>query len=542
MHRFLDDGESLYNRCILKLDFLTVIMKKTTLESSLDASKIQARGGLQSDQFVFFDLSLDMLCVLDSAGNIQKINPAFRSVLGRSQDELLLQPFLSIFNIHPPHLTLHDLSHLEGLTAPISFECAIRAFDATVKLYLWTIYPQSESCFYVVGRDVTAYHEMEVREKERNIFAEALLDTMLAINASLSLEQVLERILLNIGKVVEYDYVNIMLVDEMTAEVVSTLRKNPYQISVSLARAEAYDIREHDQLKVIHTSQECAIVSRMEKPPAWMMSHVTNINSGSFLGAPITVGNQVIGFLSVFYSREGFFTPLHAQQLTTFANQIGIAIVNARLFEQSQSAAILRERQRVAQDLHDSVKQELFAASTFADLLIKAIERKPQSVSQYAADISRLIRSAVQQMQMILIELHPDTLITTPISTLIKQLVENFGSRIGIPVQFHTNEDSLLSADDQIAVYRIVQEALHNIEKHALASQVLVRVDQSQDAFNVVIQDDGIGFDPTTIAEIQFGIRGMYERASSIGAKLSITSTHDSGTRIELQKDSHYVQ
>lgn len=514
-------------------------MKKPLLESMIgtseQVSEIDARDDFHSDDLTFFDLSLDMLCVIDRHGHIQKINPAFQSLLGISRDQLMAQPFLDIVNAHQD--AVHHLSNLELLTSPISFECSIPAFDNTLKWFLWTIYPQPTLYFYVIGRDITPYRDMEIKEKERNIFAEALLDTMLAINASLSLEQVLERILSNIGKVVEYDYVNIMLVDEMTAEVVSTLRKNPYQISVNLQRTEAYDINQYDQLSKIHESQECAIVSRMDCPPAWMMPHVTHINSGSFLGAPIAVGNQVIGFLSVFFSLEGFFTPLHAQQLTTFANQIGIAIVNARLFEQSQSAAILRERQRVAQDLHDSVKQELFAASTFADLLIKAIERKPQSVSEYATKISRLIRSAVQQMQMILIELHPDTLVITPITTLLKQLGDNFASRIGIPVKFHSNVDYLLSADDQIAVYRIVQEALHNIEKHANAQHIFIHLNRTPDYFEVVIEDDGIGFDPTMIAEIHFGIQSMYERASSIKANLNVITKPDAGTTIMLKKE-----
>jgi signal transduction histidine kinase len=466
-------------------------------------------------------------------GSIQKL-------LGTNH--VLAQPFLDIFDAVQKQAITQYLSNLELLTSPISFECAIRAFDDTVKHFLWTIYPHSGQRLNIVGRDITAFHEMEAKEKERNIFAEALLDTMLAINASLSLEQVLERILSNIGKVVEYDYVNIMLVDEKAAEVVSTLRKDPYQISVNLQHAKAYDIRQHTHLLAIYTSQECAIVSQMSRPPAWMMSHVTNTKSGSFLGAPITVGNQVIGFLSVFYSHEGFFTPLHAQQLTTFASQIGIAIVNARLYEQSQSAATLRERQRVAQDLHDSVKQELFAANTYADLLIKAIERRPQAVSQYASDISRLVRRAVQQMQMILIELHPDTLVTTPIGTLIKQLGTNFESRMGIPVHIQADTDYLLSTEDQIAVYRIVQEALHNIEKHANAQQVNISIQQSTDSLGITIEDNGIGFDPELIEEIHFGISGMYERAVSIDANLRVSSVPNLGTVIRLTKEFDDVQ
>jgi signal transduction histidine kinase len=247
----------------------------------------------------------------------------------------------------------------------------------------------------------------------------------------------------------------------------------------------------------------------------------------------------VIGFLCVFSSKKEFFTPLHAQQLITFANQAGIAINNARLYEEAQSAAILRERQRMAQELHDAVNQDLFAASTYANLLPKAIQQKPETVAQYAEKISTLIRGAVDQMRMILIELHPDTLTHTGLEMLIQQLCIVFSRQNGIPVDFKSNTQIILDEKAQIAVYRITHEGLHNIAKHAQATQVKVSLLRVHHLLSLTIKDDGVGFDSSTIKEAQFGIGNMRERARSIDADFCIKSEIGQGTKILLRTKIH---
>ncbi|MEM6285462.1 MAG: GAF domain-containing sensor histidine kinase, partial [Chloroflexota bacterium] len=300
----------------------------------------------------------------------------------------------------------------------------------------------------------------------------------------------------------------------------------------------AFNIHDSDYLAGMYTSQDSLIVPRITHPPVWMTSPQLS-QSGSFLGTPIVVEDKVIGFLGVFKTINEYFTQLHAQQLVTFANQAGSAINNARLYEQAQTAAILKERQRMAQELHDSVNQNLFAASTYADLLPRAVVRKPEVVERYAADISRLIRGAVAQMRMILIELHPEALTNTELSVLLKQQCDAFSSHTGINVDFRADQRTTLNRDDQIAVYRITQEALHNIDKHAGATLVTVRLAITADQLTLHVTDNGTGFDTNTIGDVQFGVRGMQERATAIGASFAIQSAPDNGTQIRLRKNCH---
>jgi PAS domain S-box-containing protein len=504
----------------------------TTWLSSADAGQ-QTRASWQAH---FFDLSLDLLCMVDANAHILLANSAFANLLGIKAAALVGQSLLDLMLAADRKEAEGVFSNLTNPFSPGSFTCRFRGFDGTARWYLWTIYQKMPGIFHAVGKDITPYKEMEVQEAERNIFAEALLDTVLTINTSLALEQVLERILSNVGKVVAYDYVSIMLVEGRHAEVVAFQTRQPHGISVNLAGSARFDIQDHEYLNLVYTQRDCIIVPEVAHPPAWMMSDSPAV-PGSFLGAPIVVEDVVIGFLGVFNCRTEFFTPLHAQQLVTFANQAGIAINNARLYEQAQSAAILRERQRMAQELHDSVNQDLFAASTYADLLPKALARKPEVVARYAIDISRLVRSAVAQMRMILIELHPDTLTTTELQVLIKQLCAAFTNRSGIAVEFKTNCATILEQDDQIAIYRIAQETLHNINKHADAKTVTVQLLLSESHLELIITDDGAGFDFNSITEIHLGIRGMRERAVSIGASIAIQTEPGQGTQITLRKN-----
>jgi signal transduction histidine kinase len=482
----------------------------------------------------FFDLSLDLLCVLDLEGRLVFANPALITALPLASPHWQDTRFVDFVHAEDQPTVLPVLADFGPQNAPLSFACRFRGFDEAASWYLWTLYAQVTGYIHVVGKDITPYKEMEAKEVERNIFAEALLDTVLAINSSLALNQVLERILSNVGKVVAYEYVCILLVEADEVEVVGLQNGRQLNDELRQLKGRRFLIRENHTLQQMFQSHESFIIPELEQPPAWIVASEIS-RAGSFLGSPIIVDDQVIGFLCVFNSKKEFFTPLHAQQLVTLANQAGIAINNARLYEQAQSAAVLRERQRMAQELHDAVNQNLFAASTYADLLPKAIEQKPQAVAGYALKISKLVRSAVDQMRMILIELQPDTLTNTGLEILLQQLCDVLSRQISVPIKFTTNTRLILEEQAQIAIYRIAQEALHNINKHANATHVEVTLFASNDELTLTIKDNGQGFEQDKITEVQFGVRGMKERAHSINADLLLQSQIGLGTKIILR-------
>lgn len=207
------------------------------------------------------------------------------------------------------------------------------------------------------------------------------------------------------------------------------------------------------------------------------------------------------------------------------------------IYEQVHQMAIMDERQRLARELHDSVSQSLFAARTLADLLPRAIEIKPEKVPDYAFSIQQLIHGATAEMRLILLELYPDALIKTDIGTILKYLCDAHTGSTKTPIDFFAAPQIHLDQESHIMFFRIAQEALHNINKHADANSVRVELTERSGVVQLVIQDNGCGFDPSTITSDHFGLANMAQRANHGHAILKVVSKIDQGTTITLTRE-----
>jgi len=228
-------------------------------------------------------------------------------------------------------------------------------------------------------------------------------------------------------------------------------------------------------------------------------------------------------------------------------------IENARLYERSQELAVLEERSRLARELHDAVTQTLFSASLVAEALPVTWEKNPEEGRGLLQELRGLSRGALAEMRTLLLELRPAALMETRLEDLLRQLGEAASGRAGIPVAVQVEGQAGLPPDVQIALYRITQEALNNVVKHARAHQVSVRLcypDSEQMAGSKIagvadsvetgkrvllsIQDDGRGFDPTQIPHNRLGLGIMQERAQAIGANLTVESQPGHGTQVTV--------
>jgi len=224
----------------------------------------------------------------------------------------------------------------------------------------------------------------------------------------------------------------------------------------------------------------------------------------------------------------------NAGQLLIFHDITARKQAEQAVYDQIQELAIVNERQRVARELHDSVNQTLFAAGTLADLLPRAIEKKPEKIPEYATHIQQLIHGATAEMRLVLLELYPDALINTDLGVIIKHLCEAFTGVTGIEIDYTPAMQINLEKDAQLAFYRITQEALHNINKHAQATEVSIKLNKIENTVELLIQDNGAGFDAENVSSERFGLKNMIDRAKSVGAALNINSVQSKGTTIKL--------
>jgi two-component system nitrate/nitrite sensor histidine kinase NarX len=258
------------------------------------------------------------------------------------------------------------------------------------------------------------------------------------------------------------------------------------------------------------------------------------------MGVPLTVQERLIGMVGLDHSQPNYYTQQHAELVLTFANQAAMAMENARLYEQAQELAAMQERQRLARDLHDAVSQTLFSASLSAEVLPRLWERQPEAGRQCLEELRQLNRGALAEMRTLLLELRPTALTETALGDLLGQLTEAFTSRTRVPVTLSVEGHAPLPPEVQVALYRIAQETLNNVTKHAEASQAMlslrflthptypspVRGGVGGEVLRVelCISDDGRGFDPQAIPPQRLGVGIMRERAEAIGAALSIES------------------
>jgi two-component system nitrate/nitrite sensor histidine kinase NarX len=202
---------------------------------------------------------------------------------------------------------------------------------------------------------------------------------------------------------------------------------------------------------------------------------------------------------------------------------------------QLEKAAATAERERIARELHDAVTQSLYSVAAIAEAVPRVWERDPEEARRRLEDLRWLTQGALAEMRTMLLELRPAALTEHKLSVLLRQLTDAMMGRTLIPVSTTIVGDCPLPDDVQISLYRIAQEALNNITKHARASEAKVSLRCTSAAVRLRISDNGRGFDQSDAQSHQLGLEIMRERAQGIGAMLTIESRPERGTRIEAE-------
>ncbi len=204
---------------------------------------------------------------------------------------------------------------------------------------------------------------------------------------------------------------------------------------------------------------------------------------------------------------------------------------NELLREKATQDAVAAERTRLARDLHDAVTQTLFSATLIADVLPDLWEKNRSEGNRRLEELRQLTRGALAEMRTLLVELRPNSLIEIPLPTLLRQLTDALMGRARLNIQLSCVGERQLPPDVQVGLYRIAQESMNNVIKHARASQVVLTLSLG-DPVRLAVSDDGQGFDPASVPPGHIGLRIMRERAEALGARFEVESAPGEGTRI----------
>jgi signal transduction histidine kinase/ligand-binding sensor protein len=253
----------------------------------------------------------------------------------------------------------------------------------------------------------------------------------------------------------------------------------------------------------------------------------------SLLNVPLKTETKVIGALDVM-NKPGGFNQDDVRVINLFAYQAAINIEHARLQQQAEELAVLEERQRLARELHDSVTQALYSVNLHADAARLALENKQSdAATENLKNLRGVIREAMFDMRLLIYELHPLALEKEGLVAALCARVSAVEERAGLPAQISVEGERRLPLTIEEEIYRIAQEGLNNVVKHAQSQQVRINLRYGEKTVMLELADDGIGFDPDAAKRNGgIGLRGMEERVRQMGGELQIESAPGKGTRL----------
>lgn len=303
-------------------------------------------------------------------------------------------------------------------------------------------------------------------------------------------------------------------------------------------------------------NREAIVLQRMQHQPAPPdallprgVAQAAALGWGAYLAVPLLAQGHIVGVLDLWLAHGHTWTPRQMTFLATLGRQIGAAIQHNQLFDEVQQnherlrdlsrqllAVHEHERRQIARELHDEVGQML----TLLNLNLSRIVAQHANTSVPTSeleDASAIVQSLMQQVRSLALNLRPHILDMLGLLPALRWLTEHISLQSGIVVQLHPhNLDQRLPGDIETAAYRIVQEALTNVVRHARAREVVVRVWCDDSNVHISIEDDGVGFDPTDVLDTyaSTGLPGMRERALWLGGSFELESFPAQGATIAV--------
>jgi PAS domain S-box-containing protein len=512
-------------------------------------------------QSTALEFAANAIVITDREGTITWVNPAFTQLTGYSPQEVI--------GSNPRLLKsgVQDASFYRNLWETILSgkvwrgEIVNRRKDGNLYTEEMTITPVQASVgkithFIAIKHDISARkrierdlrqakeaaekaHQAEEERRQdaerRQRVAESLGDVITALNSNQTLEQVLDLIALQASQLLgsegaaiyrldneQHDY-QVQSTTGLSAAFTATMAPSPAYKAMSRAVASGQPIL------VPYVDPASAEISITDAQNAYSS---LSRKYRAMLALPILVGDEAYGVLLLYYAAPRTFSDEEHDLALLYADQAALAVENARLRAEAGEIAVVRERSRLARDLHDAVTQMIYSATLVAEALPKVWERDPDEGLRNLHKLRQLVRGSLAEMRTLLFELRPAALETADLGELVSQLGDALTGRTRIPVEVILDGEAEIPEEVKIVLYRITQEAFNNIEKHAGAQQVKVSLDRNPQLVRLEIVDDGHGFDPTVVSGEHMGLRIMHERAQGIAASLQVDSQLGQGTRI----------
>lgn len=401
--------------------------------------------------------------------------------------------------------------------------------------------------------------EEQIVEQRERLRAEAearsnelasLLTVSRSVASTIEMQPLLDAILDALGKVVDYDGAVIFTLDAVQDTLLFAHMRGPASFRTDEARSMAYQVADllpiwerlcrDEPIIVDDVRAETAdgrLFRRLIRAEGVELKHGPYGFIRSLLWVPLVSRGRLIGMLSVANSRPDAYGPRSAELALAIGRQAAVALDNVELHERARQAAALEERERLARDLHDSVTQSLYGASLYAEAATRALaDGDIEPAGANLREVRDTLQEALGEMRLLLFELRPPLLDELGLGGALKARLQAVESRAGLITDFQDHSDGQrLAQGIEQELFRVAQEALNNVLKHAHATRVELRLDVLPSVVAMAIADNGMGFTPEVSGTGGFGLNGMRQRIDGLGGTLRIDSTPGKGTRVQVE-------
>lgn len=457
--------------------------------------------------------------VCDSELNMLVWNPTAERISGYPAEEVIGHARVWEW-LYPDEA---ERNRIFGLVSTMIFEdgsireleTQILCKDHSLKTIAWYSRPLTDNSgqvqgFATFGYDVTdrnlAEHALQKAHSELHVLYEIASLT----NEVKSLDVILERSLERILVAMKSAGGTVHLWDDVSQQLVSVA-------------AKGVEVNAYPAINFVRSVYD-----------AGLPTDAAQTASTGYIAVPMRAKGRIYGVISVLVNPDMQLSQDDIALLTSIADQIGIAVENARLYEQSKQLAVSEDRRRLARDLHDSVTQSLYSLTLFAEAGQRLLRTGDlERVDKYLDRLNKTAQDALREMRLLLYELRPLAFESGKLVDTLQQRLDAVERRSGLSAHLITQPLPPLSTKVQDGIYHIILEALNNTLKHSRSPVVTVALSEREGGIELTVNDNGVGFSyqPDKISG-GMGLNNMRERAEELGGALTIESSPNHGTRV----------
>jgi PAS domain S-box-containing protein len=554
------------------LDFLQSVANVVALYITVGKQAETALADLQATFVKVFQVCPVPLAISTvNEGRIVDVNDSWLQMYGFQRDELIGRTNAELRLSVDLGARAESVRKIQAAGLVRNLEVQVRAKSGEIRDVIVSaasvVLTGNEEWVLSAQIDVTESKRAQV-ERDRHLegeqaaraAAESALERLRGIESitdialdNLDLDNLLETLLERVAGALDANYASVALIDEERQEVYIRAaftrdRPAPHAIRAPLGHGVGGKIAVDGVPRIVHDLREFDVSRVTGTTPEELYSL-----SRSVIGAPLQHGSKIVGVVSAASPQQHHFNEENLKLLRVVADRVAPAIERARLLEtihagherlKALSARLLtvqeEERRRLAVELHDELGQVLTAVK----IHLQSLERKLDE--QFRSDLAEAVDSvdeAVERVRDLALDLRPAVLDDLGLRTALRWYTHRFARDTGIEVHFTVDTAPRLQPALETAFFRVVQEALTNVVRHARARHVWVDLHAEAGETLLTVRDDGVGFDVAAVREravggVSVGLLGMEERVSLLGGKFEVHSVPGEGTGLLVRFSS----